>query len=99
MKWLIEMIINAKFKTKYIADTELSFEERRLDVDKIVEIMKEKNIVAEEVYEIDPILVYYFNNDDGELVCEAVHYTMFIPLLVKEIQNLRKRVKILENKK
>ena len=46
------LFLDTKFKTKYIADTELSFEERRLDVDKIVEIMKEKNIVAEEVYEI-----------------------------------------------
>lgn len=47
------LFLDTKFKTKYIADTELSFEERRLDVDKIVEIMKEKNIVAEEVYEIE----------------------------------------------
>lgn len=47
------LFLDTKFKTKYIADTELSFEERRLDVDKIVEIMKEKNAVAEEVYEIE----------------------------------------------
>lgn len=47
------LFLDTKFKTKYIADNELSFEERRLDVDKIVEIMKEKNIVAEEVYEIE----------------------------------------------
>lgn len=47
------LFLDTKFKTKYIADTELSFEERRLDVNKIVEIMKEKNIVAEEVYEIE----------------------------------------------
>ena len=47
------LFLDTKFKTKYIADTELSFEERRLDVDKIVEIMKEKNVVAEEVYEIE----------------------------------------------
>ena len=45
--------LDTKFKTKYICDTELSFEERRLDVEKIVEIMKEKNIVAEEVYELE----------------------------------------------
>lgn len=47
------LFLDTKFKTKYIADNELSFEERRLDVDKIVEIMKEKNVVAEEVYEIE----------------------------------------------
>ena len=47
------LFLDTKFKTKYIADTELSFKERGLDVDKIVEIMKEKNVVAEEVYEIE----------------------------------------------
>ena len=47
------LFLDTKFKTKYICDTELSFEERRLDVEKIVEIMKEKNIVAEEVYELE----------------------------------------------
>lgn len=47
------LFLDTKFKTKYIADNELSFEERRLDVDKIVEIMKKKNVVAEEVYEIE----------------------------------------------
>lgn len=47
------LFLDTKFKTKYIADTELSFKERRLEIDKIVEIMKEKNIVAEEVYEIE----------------------------------------------
>lgn len=46
------LFLDNKFKTKYICDTELSFEERRLDVEKIVEIIKEKHIVAEEVYEL-----------------------------------------------
>ncbi len=46
------LFLDTKFKTKYICDTELSFEERRLDVEKIVEIIKEKHIVAEEVYEL-----------------------------------------------
>ena len=44
--------LDSKFKTKYICDTELSREERKLDVDKIVDIIKEKHIVAEEVYEL-----------------------------------------------
>lgn len=47
------IFLDTKFKTKYICDTELSFEERRLDVEKIVEIIKEKHIVAEEVYELE----------------------------------------------
>ena len=46
------LFLDTKFKTKYICDTELSFEERRLDVEKIVEIIKENHIVAEEVYEL-----------------------------------------------
>lgn len=46
------LFLDTKFKTKYICDTELSFEERRLDLEKIVEIIKEKHIIAEEVYEL-----------------------------------------------
>lgn len=46
------LFLDTKFKTKYICDTELSFEERRLDLEKIVEIIKEKHIVVEEVYEL-----------------------------------------------
>ena len=49
------LFLDTKFKIKYICDTELSREERRLDVDKIVNIIKEKNIVAEEVYELQNI--------------------------------------------
>ena len=47
------LFLDTKFKIKYICDTEFSREERNLDVEKIVEIMKEKNIVAEEVYELE----------------------------------------------
>lgn len=46
------LFLDSKFTTKYICDTELSREERKLDVDKIVNIIKEKHIVAEEVYEL-----------------------------------------------
>ena len=46
------LFLDTKFKTKYICDTELSREERKLDVEEIVEIIKEKHIVAEEVYEL-----------------------------------------------
>lgn len=46
------LFLDSKFKTKYICDTELSREERKLDIEKIVNIIKEKHIVAEEVYEL-----------------------------------------------
>ena len=46
------IFLDTKFKIKYVCDTILSPQERRLDVDKIVDIIKEKNIVAEEVYEL-----------------------------------------------
>ena len=47
------LFLDTKFKIKYVCDTILSPQERRLDVDKIVDIIKEKNIVAEEVYELE----------------------------------------------
>ena len=46
------LFLDTKFKTKYICDTELSREEKKLDVEEIVEIIKEKHIAAEEVYEL-----------------------------------------------
>ena len=46
------IFLDTKFKIKYVCDTILSPQERRLDVNKIVDIIKEKNIVAEEVYEL-----------------------------------------------
>ena len=49
------LFLDTIFKIKYICDTELSKEERKLDVDKIVDIIKEKNIVAEEVYELENV--------------------------------------------
>lgn len=47
------LFLDTKFKTKYICDTELSFEERKLDIENIVSIIKEKHIAAEEVYELE----------------------------------------------
>lgn len=49
------LFLNTKFKIKYICDTELSREERKLDIEKIVDIIKEKNIFAEEVYELENV--------------------------------------------
>ena len=46
------LFLDSKFKIKYICDTELPREERKLDLEKIVEIIKEKHIAAEKVYEL-----------------------------------------------
>ena len=54
------LFLDTKFKIKYICDTELSREEKKLDVDKIVNIIKEKNIVAEEVYELENVAEQIF---------------------------------------
>ena len=47
------LFLDTKFKTKYIVDKTLTIKERQLDVEKIIEIMKKKNIVAEEVFELE----------------------------------------------
>ena len=49
------LFLDTKFKIKYVCDTILSTQERRLDVDKIVDIIKERNIVVEEVYELENV--------------------------------------------
>ena len=49
------LFLDTKFKIKYICDTELSREERKLDIDKIVEIIKDRNIIEEEVYELENV--------------------------------------------
>lgn len=46
------LFLDTKFKTKYIVDKDLTIKEKQLNIEKIIEIMKEKNIVAEEVYEL-----------------------------------------------
>lgn len=46
------LFLDTKFETKYIVDKDLTIKEKQLDIEKIIEIMKEKNIVAEEVYEL-----------------------------------------------
>ena len=46
------LFLDTKFKTKYICNKELSLQEKRLDVEDVVNLIKEKHIVAEEVYEL-----------------------------------------------
>ena len=47
------IFLDTKFVTKYIYDKELSREERNLDIESLAQIIKEKNLFAEEVYELD----------------------------------------------
>ena len=47
------LFLDTKFKTKYICDEELSLQEKRLDVEDVVKLIKEKHIVAQEVYELE----------------------------------------------
>ena len=47
------IFLDTKFKTKYICDEELSLQERRLDVEDVVKLMKEKHLAVEEVYELE----------------------------------------------
>ncbi len=46
------IFLDTKFKTKYICDEELSLKEKRLDIEDIVRLMKEKNLKVQEVYEL-----------------------------------------------
>ncbi|MFQ8660728.1 MAG: DUF6076 domain-containing protein [Clostridia bacterium] len=46
------LFLDTKFKTKYICNAELSLQEKRLDVENVVNLIKEKHIMAEEVYEL-----------------------------------------------
>lgn len=46
------LFLDTKFKTKYVCNAELSLQEKRLDVEDVVNLIKEKHIMAEEVYEL-----------------------------------------------
>lgn len=46
------LFLDTKFKIKYICNKELSLQEKRLDVENVVNLIKEKHIMAEEVYEL-----------------------------------------------
>ena len=47
------IFLYTKFTSKYIYDTELSIQEKRLDVEDLLKLMKKKNVKVEEVFEID----------------------------------------------
>ena len=47
------IFLDTKFKIKYICDEELSLQEKRLDVEDVVKLIKEKHIIAKEVYELE----------------------------------------------
>ena len=46
------IFLDTKFKTKYICDEELSLQEKRLDIEDLVKLMKEKNLKVQKVYEL-----------------------------------------------
>lgn len=46
------LFLDTKFTTKYICTAELSLQEKRLAVEDVVDLIKEKHIMAEEVYEL-----------------------------------------------
>lgn len=47
------IFLDTKFKTKYVCNKGLSLQERRLDVEDVVKLIKEKHIAVEEVYELE----------------------------------------------
>ena len=47
------LFLDTKFKTKYICNEELSMQERALDIEAVVKLMKSKNMKAEQVYELE----------------------------------------------
>ena len=46
------LFLDTKFKIKYICNKELSLQEKRLNVEDVVNLIKEKHIMTEEVYEL-----------------------------------------------
>lgn len=56
---------------------------------------QDMGLIAHEVQEVYPFLVN--GEKDGEKI-QSVNYTSLIPLLIKEIQQLKKRIKVLEEK-
>ena len=56
---------------------------------------KDIGLIAHEVQEVIPELVN--GEKDGETM-QSINYTGLIPILIKEIQDLKARVKQLENK-
>lgn len=54
--------------------------------------------IAEEIHEIDPRLVFYGEDDDGNLEPEGVQYDRFIPHLVNLIKRQKQAIETLETK-
>jgi hypothetical protein len=75
-----------------IGDTDWIHNLRVVDFEWKSNDRKDWGLIAEEVHEIEPKLVSY--NDDG--TPESVNYSKLNVLLLKEIQNLKKRIEELE---
>ena len=46
------LFLDTKFKTKYICNADITFKERQLTVEELINLMHKENITVEEVYEI-----------------------------------------------
>lgn len=47
------LFLNTKFVTKYICNADITFKEKQLSVEELIDVMHTKNIYVEEVYEIN----------------------------------------------
>lgn len=47
------LFLDTKFVTKYICNADITFKEKQLSVEKLIDVMHTKNIYVEEVYEIN----------------------------------------------
>ena len=91
------LFLDTKLKTKYICDEELSMQERTLDVEEIVKLMKAKNLKAEQVYELENTeeqirfeLFKVIHNNFSINKCENCG-RLFIPITSSNNQNQKGR--------
>ena len=56
---------------------------------------QEYGMVAQELVEVAPYAVYQPENSDEMM---AVDYSKLVPMMIKEIQDLKQRIETLENK-
>ena len=66
-------------------DTSWIYDLRPVEFDFKENDVHDYGLIAEEVEEVNPEFVFY-NNYDGQITIEGVHYQKLIPVLLKEIQ-------------
>ena len=47
------LFLDTKFVTKYICNADITFKEKQLSVEELIDVMHTKNICVEEIYEIN----------------------------------------------